>query len=58
MTPRRGEVWVANFTPSQGRERGKLRPILVIHTDELIATATPVIVVLPITTQIYPDRRK
>ena len=52
---RRGEVWVANLNPGRGREIGKIRPVLVLQADELSAIGTPMVVILPITTQVYPD---
>lgn len=52
---RRGEVWVANLNPSRGREIGKIRPVLVLQADQLNAIDTPMVVILPITTQVYPD---
>jgi mRNA interferase MazF len=52
---RRGEVWTANLNPSRGREVGKIRPILIIQADELIEAATPMLVVLPLTTHVYPE---
>ncbi len=52
---RRGEVWVANLSPGRGREIGKIRPVLVLQADELSAIGTPMVVILPITTQVYPD---
>lgn len=52
---RRGEVWTANLNPSRGREIGKLRPVLVVQADELIEADTPMVVVLPLTTQVYPE---
>lgn len=58
MTPRRGEVWVANLNLPRGREMGKIRPVLVIQANELTATATPVVVVLHMTTRVYPGFRK
>ncbi len=51
---KRGEVWVANLNPPRGREIGKIRPVLVIQADELTEAGTPMIVVLPLTTQVYP----
>ena len=54
---RRGEVWVANLNPPRGQEIGKVRPVLVMQTDELGADATPMVVVLPLTTQVYPGFR-
>jgi mRNA interferase MazF len=52
---RRGEIWTANLNPSRGREIGKIRPVLVVQANELIDAGTPMVVVLPVTTQVYPD---
>ena len=55
---RRGEIWVGNLNPSRGREIGKVRPVLVIQSDELTQANTPMVVVLPLTTQFYPGFRR
>jgi mRNA interferase MazF len=52
---RRGEVWTANLNPSRGHEIGKIRPILIIQADELMEAATPMVIVLPLTTHVYPE---
>ncbi len=49
---RRGEVWLANLNPSRGREIGKIRPVLVVQSQELDTDTTPMVVVLPITTKV------
>ena len=54
---RRGEIWTANLNPSRGREIGKIRPVLIVQADELIDADTPMVVVLPLTTHVYPDFR-
>jgi len=54
---RRGEVWTANLNPSRGREIGKIRPVLIVQADELIDADTPMVVVLPLTTHVYPQFR-
>jgi len=54
---KRGDVWVANLNPPRGREVGKIRPVLIVQADELTEAGTPMIVVLPLTTQVYPDFR-
>jgi mRNA interferase MazF len=54
---RRGEVWTANLNPSRGQEIGKIRPVLIIQADELIDAGTPMVLVLPLTTQVYPEFR-
>lgn len=51
---KRGEIWVGNLNPSRGREIGKVRPVLIIQSDELGEDITPMVVFLPLSTQIYP----
>jgi mRNA interferase MazF len=51
---KRGEIWVGNLNPSRGREIGKIRPVLIIQSDELGEDITPMLVVLPLSTQVYP----
>jgi len=55
---RRGEVWVANLNPNRGREIGKLRPVLVMQADVLTNIGTPMVVILPMSTQIYPTFKR
>ncbi|MBI2992949.1 MAG: type II toxin-antitoxin system PemK/MazF family toxin [Gammaproteobacteria bacterium] len=50
---RRGEVWVANLNPPRGNEIGKIRPVLVIQADELLAAGTPMVIVLPLSSQLH-----
>lgn len=52
---RRGEIWVANPNPPRGQEIGKIRPVLVFQDNALTAIETPMIVILPLTTQVYPS---
>ncbi|MCP5231044.1 MAG: type II toxin-antitoxin system PemK/MazF family toxin [Zoogloeaceae bacterium] len=54
---RRGEIWVGNLNPPRGREIGKTRPVLVIQAEALSAINTPMVVVLPLTTKVYPEFR-
>jgi mRNA interferase MazF len=49
---RRGEIWVGNLNPNRGAEVGKIRPVLIIQADFLIAQGEPTIVVLPLSTQV------
>jgi mRNA interferase MazF len=55
---RRGEVWVANLNPSRGSEIGKVRPVVIMQADELIAAQCPMLVVLPLSTRIHPGLRR
>jgi mRNA interferase MazF len=52
---KRGEIWTANLNPTRGREIGKVRPVLIMQANELIDAGVPMIVVLPLTTQIYRE---
>ena len=52
---KRGEIWIANLNPPRGREVGKVRPVLIVQADELTAAGTPLIIVLPLTTQVRPS---
>jgi len=53
---RRGEVWLGNLNPNRGVEVGKVRPVLIIQADFLIAQGDPTIVVLPLTTQVRASK--
>ncbi len=54
----RGEVWVANLNPPHGKEIRKIRPVLILQAPELHADITPVVVILPLTTRIYPEFKR
>jgi mRNA interferase MazF len=51
---KRGEIWVGNLNPSRGREIGKVRPVVIIQSDELSKDITPMVAILPLSTQVYP----
>lgn len=53
---RRGEVWLANLNPNRGAEVGKVRPVLVVQADFLLAQHDPTIVVMPLTTQVRASK--
>ena len=53
---RRGEVWLGNLNPRRGAEVGKVRPVLIMQADFLIAQGEPTIVVLPLTTQVRASK--
>jgi mRNA interferase MazF len=53
---RRGEVWLGNLNPNRGAEVGKVRPVLIVQADFLIAQGDPTIIVLPLTTQVRPSK--
>jgi mRNA interferase MazF len=55
---RRGEIWAANLNPGRGREIAKIRPVLVIQDNALTASGTPMVVILPLTTQVYPSFKR
>jgi mRNA interferase MazF len=53
---RRGEVWLGNLNPNRGAEVGKVRPVLIIQSDFLIAQGDPTVIVLPLTTQVRQSK--
>ena len=53
---RRGEIWLANLNPNRGAEIGKIRPVLIVQADFLIAQGDPTIVVLPLTKRVRPSK--
>ena len=53
---RRGEIWVGNLNPNRGREAGKIRPVLILQADFLLAEGEPTVIVLPLTTQVRSSK--
>ena len=53
---RRGEIWLGNLNPNRGREAGKIRPVLVLQADFLLAAGEPTVIVLPLTTQVRKSK--
>jgi len=53
---RRGEIWLGNLNPNRASEVGKVRPVLIIQADFLIAQGDPTVIVLPLTTQVRPSK--
>ena len=45
--PRRGEVWLADLEPARGQEMNKVRPVVVLSSDEI--STLDVMLVAPIT---------
>jgi len=51
---KRGEIWVADLNPPRGREIGKVRPALIMQSDDFSAIGPPMVIILPLTTKVYP----
>jgi mRNA interferase MazF len=54
MTHRHGEIWLANLNPGKGTELGKIRPVIILQTDDLNSTH-PSTVVCPITSNVIEE---
>ena len=53
---KRGEIYLANLNPKKGKEVGKLRPVLVIQTEDMLNEVShPTVIVLPLSTQLIDD---
>ncbi|MDF2966208.1 MAG: elongation factor GreAB [Rickettsiaceae bacterium] len=50
-----GEIWLADLSPKNGTEPGKLRPVLIIQDQVLLDIQHPSIIVIPLTTNIIDD---
>lgn len=51
---RRGEIWTANLNPNKGGEIGKVRPVMILQDDGMIASGLATILVAPLTSQFRP----
>jgi mRNA interferase MazF len=51
---KRGEVWIASLSPSQGAEVGKSRPVVILQDDSLNQENSETLIVLPLTSQVRP----
>ncbi len=47
--PSRGDVWLADFSPTRGREQAGTRPALIVSADGFNRGPSGLIIVLPIT---------
>lgn len=51
---RRGEIWTANLNPNKGGEIGKVRPVMILQDDGMIASGLATILVARLTSQFRP----
>jgi mRNA interferase MazF len=51
---RRGEIWTANLNTNKGSEIGKVRPVLILQDDSMIASGLATILIAPLTSQFRP----
>ncbi len=51
----RGGVYLARLDPAKGAEVGKLRPVVVLSADEILAVETPLLFVCPLSSRSDPD---
>lgn len=49
----RGEVCVARLHPNQGAEIGKVRPVLILTENRLLAAGMPMVMVVPLSSQCW-----
>lgn len=52
---RRGEIWLARLNPNTGAEAGKVRPVLVMLNDALLATGMSPVLCIPLTSKLYKN---
>jgi len=49
---KQGEIWIVNFSPSQGHEFRKERPAVIISSNQVLKSSN-LITVLPIISNVY-----
>ena len=49
----RGEIWLARLNPNVGAEAGKIRPVLIMLDDDLLATGMSPVVCIPLTSKLF-----
>ncbi len=54
LEPQRGDIWLADLSPTLGREQAGQRPVLVLSVDAFNLGPAELVVVLPITATIRP----
>jgi mRNA interferase MazF len=52
VVPKRGEIWLADLSPTRGREQAGNRPVLVLSVDDFNLGPAELVIVAPITTTI------
>lgn len=52
--PARGEVWLADLSPTRGHEQAGRRPVLIISEDLFNRGPADLVVVLPMTSTLRP----
>lgn len=50
---RRGEIWLARLNPNVGAEAGKIRPVLIMLDNDLLATGMSPVVCIPLTSKLF-----
>lgn len=53
-TPQRGDLWWADFSPTEGREQRGRRPALIVSDDRFNDSAAGLILLCPLTTTERP----
>lgn len=51
MAVKRGEIWLADLSPTRGTEQAGIRPVLVVQTDRA-NRVSPHTIIVPFTTKI------
>jgi mRNA interferase MazF len=52
---RRGEIWLARLNPNTGAEAGKVRPVLIMLDDVLLATGMSPVLCIPLTSKLFKN---
>ena len=51
IEPSRGEIWMVNLNPTQGREQAGNRPALIVSIDQFNHGSAELVIVCPVTSK-------
>lgn len=53
-----GSIWLANLNPNKGVEPGKIRPVLILQSQDLLNISHSSTIIVPMTTQLNAATRR
>ena len=51
IEPSRGEIWMVNLDPTQGREQAGSRPAMIVSVDQFNHGSSELVIVCPVTSK-------
>lgn len=55
MTLTRGGIYLARLNPAKKDEVGKVRPVIILNSQEILNSSPPIIFICPLSSQSHPN---